>query len=57
MQVIWIVLFLFVDDALSEKVDIKNKTKQTIRHNDNGINRDTYRLKVVIKLTPCQNNC
>ena len=57
MQVFCIVLFLFVDDALSEKVDIKNKTKQTIRHNDNGINRDTYRLKVVIKLTPCQNNC
>ena len=41
-----IVLFLFVDDALSEKADIKNKTKQTIRHNDNGINRDTYLLKV-----------
>ena len=57
MQMFCIVLFLFVDDALSEKADIKNKTKQTIRHNDNGINRDTYLLKVVIKLTPCQNNC
>ena len=33
MQMFCIVLFLFVDDALSEKVDIKNKTKQTIRHN------------------------